>query len=139
MHLTVEVHNGLIEGLVDIGAFMLIIVVTIVWELGIMHLVSKNESYKIASGTITRALSRIMDIPMKVGNVQCNMVFLIVDIDSYDVLLGLDFLMKVGTMVDMENGVIQVRNGPGMEIKLLPLIVFNMLQLISEQKLSHHV
>jgi len=31
------------------------------------------------------------------------MVFLIMDIDNYDVLLGLDFLMKIGTMVDVEN------------------------------------
>jgi hypothetical protein len=30
LHLTVEVHNGLIEGLVDIGAFMLVMAITIV-------------------------------------------------------------------------------------------------------------
>jgi hypothetical protein len=33
------------------------------------------------------------------------MVFLVVDIDNYD-LLGLDFLMKIGAMVDVEKGVI---------------------------------
>lgn len=32
-----------------------------------------------------------------------------------------------------------MRNGLGMEVELLPLIVFNMLQPINEQKLSHHV
>jgi hypothetical protein len=41
---------------------------------------------------------------MKVGNVQCNMVFSIVDIDSYDVVLGLDFLMNISIVVDMEKG-----------------------------------
>jgi hypothetical protein len=55
------------------------------------------------------------------------MVFLIVDIGSYDVLLGLDFLMKIGTMVNVENRVIQARNGLGVEVELLPLIVFKML------------
>lgn len=106
LHLTVEVHNGLIEGLVDIGASMSMMVATIVRELRIMHLVSKNESYKTASGTITKALGRITDILLNIGNVQCSMLFLIVDIDNYDVLLGLDFLMKVGTVVDVEKGVI---------------------------------
>jgi len=32
-----------------------------------------------------------------------------------------------------------VYNGLGMEVELLPLTIVNMLQLISEQKLSHHV
>jgi hypothetical protein len=34
------------------------------------------------------------------------MVFLIVDTDNYDILLGLDFLMKIGTIVNVEKGVI---------------------------------
>jgi hypothetical protein len=72
LHLTYEVHSGLIEGLVDTSASMLVMVTTIVRELGIMHLVSGNESYKTTSGTITKALGRVTNIFMKVGNVQCN-------------------------------------------------------------------
>jgi predicted aspartyl protease len=106
LHLIVEVHNGLIKGLVDTCAFMLMMATTIVQELGIMYLVLGNESYKTAFGTIIRALGRITNIRVKVGNVQCSMVFIIVDIDSYDVLLDLDFLMKIGIMVDVEKGVI---------------------------------
>jgi len=34
------------------------------------------------------------------------MIFLVVDIDSYDLLLGLDFLIKIGAIVDVEKGVI---------------------------------
>jgi hypothetical protein len=30
------------------------------------------------------------------------MTFMVVDTDSYDVLLGLDFLMKIGAVVDVE-------------------------------------
>jgi hypothetical protein len=55
------------------------------------------------------------------------MVFLIMDINSYDVLLSLDFLTKIGAMVDVEKGIIQMRNGPGMEVELLPLSIVNML------------
>ncbi len=42
------------------------------------------------------------DIPMHVGNVVCSMVFLVVDIDTYDLLLGLNFLLKIGAMVNVE-------------------------------------
>jgi len=66
-------------------------------------------------------------------------MFFIMDINSYDVFLGLDFFMKIGAVVDVEKGVIQVRNGPSMEVELLPLTIINVLQPISEQKLSHHV
>jgi hypothetical protein len=34
------------------------------------------------------------------------MIFLAVDTDSYDLLLGLDFLIKIEVVVDVEKGVI---------------------------------
>jgi hypothetical protein len=34
------------------------------------------------------------------------MMFLVVDIDNYDLLLGLDFLMKIKVVVDVKKGVI---------------------------------
>jgi len=39
---------------------------------------------------------------VKGGGVQCTMTFMVVDMDSYDVLLGLDFLIKIGAIVDVE-------------------------------------
>ncbi len=68
LHLTVEVHNGLI-GLIDTSASMLVMAIAITQELGIMHLVSGNESYKTTFGTIIMALGRITNILVKVGNV----------------------------------------------------------------------
>jgi len=47
-------------------------------------------------------LERLDDIPVRVGTVVCNMVFLVVDINTYDLLLGLDFFMKIGAVVDVE-------------------------------------
>jgi hypothetical protein len=105
-HLTVEIHNGLIKGLVDTCVSMLVMATRIVRELGIMHMVFGTKIYKTASSTITKTLGRIIDLLVKVGNIQCNMVFLIVDTNSYDILLSLDFFMKVGTIVDVEKGVI---------------------------------
>jgi hypothetical protein len=128
MHLPVEINNGMIEGLVDTNASMSIMVANIIQELKIMHLVSRHETYKIMLRTITTTLGRLDDIHVHVGNVVCNMVFLVVDIDTYDLLLGLDFLMKIGTMVDVEKGTIQVRHGPRANVEMLLLNVVNIVQ-----------
>jgi predicted aspartyl protease len=125
MHLPVEINNEMIKGLVDISASMSIMATSIVRKLGIMHLVLEHETYKTTSGTITTALGRLDDIPVCVGNVVCNMVFLVVDINTYDLFLGLDFLMKIGAVVGVEKGTIHVRHGPGANVEMLPLNVVN--------------
>jgi predicted aspartyl protease len=102
LYLLVEINNYVVEGLVDIGASMFVMAVTVVRELGIMHLVTGSKTYKTAIGVVTHALGRIDKIPMKVRGVQCTMTFMVVDTDSYDVLLGLDFLIKIGAIVDVE-------------------------------------
>ncbi len=131
LHLPVEISDCIIEGLVDTGASMSILVVAVVRELGIMHLMTGNESYKTASGVVTRALGRVDEVQVKIGGVQCAMTFMVVDTDGYDMLLGLDFLMKIGAVVDVERGLIQVRHGPGTHVEVLPLTVVNLLQRVS--------
>jgi len=127
LHLLVEINNYVVEGLVDTGASMSVMAAAVVKELGMMHFVTRTETYKTASGVITQALGRIDEIPVKVGGVQCAMTFMVVDTDSYDVLLGLDFLMKIGAVVDVERGLLQVRHGPGTNVEVLPLTMENLL------------
>jgi hypothetical protein len=110
---------------------MSVLAAVVVRELGIMHLVTGNESYKTASGVVTRALGRVDEVHVKIGGIQCAMTFMVVDTDGYDVLLGLDFFMKIGAMVDVEWGLIQVRHGPGTHVEILPLTVANLLQRVS--------
>jgi len=108
----------MIEGSVDIGASMSIMVTSVVRELGIMHLLAGHETYKTASGIVTHALRRINELPVKVGRIICQMIFLVVDTNNYDLLLGLDFLIKIGAIVDVEKGVIQVRNKPKTKVEV---------------------
>ncbi len=61
------------------------------------------------------------------------MVFLVVDIDNYDLLLGLDFFIKIGVVIDMEKGVIQVHNVPRMEVEVLPLKMVNMFEKFEDK------
>jgi hypothetical protein len=103
-----------------------------VHELGIMHLVSQFEAYKMAFRVVTQALGQIINFPMRVQDVQCLMTFMIVDTNSYDLLLGLDFFIKIGAMVDVEKGLIQIRQGPRNNIQVLPLNMVNMLHLVLE-------
>jgi predicted aspartyl protease len=131
LHLPVEISNCIVEGLVDTGASMSVLAAAVVRELGIMHLVTGNESYKTASRVITRALGRVDEIQVRIGGIQCAMTFMVVDTDGYDMLLGLDFLMKIGAVVDVEQGLIQVRHGLGTNVEVLPLTVVNLLQRMS--------
>jgi predicted aspartyl protease len=128
LHLSVEVNIYLVKGLVDTGASMSVMAATVVRELGLMHLVSGSETYKTTSGAFTQAVGRIEEVPIKVGGVQCNMTFMVVDADSYDVLLGLDLLIKIGAIIDVEQGLIQVRRGPGTDVEVLPLTMVNLMQ-----------
>jgi hypothetical protein len=81
-------------------------VANIIQKLGIMHLVSGHETYKTTYGTITTTLGRLDDIHVCVGNVVCSMVFLVVDTYTRDLLLGLDFVMKIRVVVDVEKDII---------------------------------
>ncbi len=139
LHLPVEIKRYIVEGFVDIGASMSVMAATVVKEMGMMHLVVGSETYKTASGVVTQALGRIDEVSIGVGGVQCTMTFMVVDTDSYDVLLGLDFLMKIGVIVDVEQGLIQVRRGPGTNVEVLPLTMVNLLQNVSSEALEHDV
>jgi hypothetical protein len=139
LHLLVEINNYVVEGLVDIRASMSFMAAVVVRELGIMHLVAGSEMYKTALGVVTQALGRIVEVPVKVGGVQCTMTFMVVDTDNYDVLLGLDFLIKIGAIVDVERGLIQVRHGPGTNVEVLPLTMLNMLQRMNSETLMQDV
>jgi hypothetical protein len=70
-----------------------------------------------------------MELPIKVGGIISQMIFLVVNTYNYDLLLGLDFLIKIRTVIDVEKGIIQVCNGLGMEVEVLPLNIVNMLQV----------
>jgi predicted aspartyl protease len=131
LHLPVEINKCIVEGLVDTGASMFVLVVAVVRELGMMHLVTGNESYKTASRVVTRALGQIDELQVRIGGIQCTMTFMVVDTDGYDVLLGLDFLMKIGAVLDVERGLIQVRHGPGTDVEVLPLTMVNLLKKMS--------
>jgi hypothetical protein len=53
LHLLVEINNYVVEGLVDTGASMYVMVVIIVRKLGIMHLDTRSKTYKTMSGVVT--------------------------------------------------------------------------------------
>ncbi|CAM6003696.1 unnamed protein product [Sphagnum balticum] len=107
---------------------MSVLAAAVVRELGIMHLVTGNESYKITSRVVTRVLGRVDEVQVKIGGIQCAMTFMVMDTDGYDVLLGLDFLMKIGAVVDVERGLIHVRHELGTNVEVLPLTMVNLLQ-----------
>jgi predicted aspartyl protease len=102
LHLIVEINNYVVEGLVDTGAFMSVMVIVVIKKLGMMHLVTGSETYKIVLGVVTQALGRIDEVFVKVGNIHYTTTYMVVDTNNYDILLGLDFLIKFGAIMDVE-------------------------------------
>jgi len=43
----------------------------------------------------------------------------VLDTDGYNLLMGLDRLMKIGDVVDVEKGFIQIRNNPRLDVQVL--------------------
>jgi energy-converting hydrogenase Eha subunit H len=110
---------------------MFVMTTAIVRELGVMHLVTGSETYKTTSRVVTHALGGIDEVLAKVGGVHCTMTFLVIDMDNYDVLLGLDFLTKIGVIVHVERDLIQVRHGLGANVEVLPLTMVNLLHMMN--------
>jgi len=104
--LLVEINKYVVEGLVDTRASMFVMATAVVIKLGIMHLVIRSETYKTTSRVVTQAMGRIDEVPIKVRGVQCTITFMVVDTNNYDILLGLDFLIKFGVIMDVERGLI---------------------------------
>jgi hypothetical protein len=73
-----------------------------------------------------QTIEKIEGLLVQIGKTSCSMVFMVVDIDSYDVLLRLDLLIKIGVVVDVGQGLIQVRQGHGDNVQALPLNMVNM-------------
>jgi hypothetical protein len=134
LHLAGEINQAIIEILVDTKASMSVMVASVVKKFGIMHLVVGHETYKIAFGIVTQTLGRIIELSIKVERIICQMIFFMVNTNNYDLLLGLDFLIKIGVIVDVEKGIIQVHNGPRIKVEVLPLNVVNMLQVLERSK-----
>jgi hypothetical protein len=65
-------------------------------------------------------MNRVENLHVKVGGTKCFMMFMVLDIYGYNLLMGLDFLMKIWDVMDVEKCLIQIRNGPKLDVQLLP-------------------
>ncbi len=94
---------------------------------------SNSKSYKTSSRVVTQTLGKIFELLVRVGDVQCLMTFMIMDINNYHLLVVLNFLIKISVVVDVEKCLIQVKQGLGNNVQILPLNMVNMLQLLTNQ------
>jgi hypothetical protein len=49
-----------------------------------MYLIVGSKPYKTAYGVVIQAFGRINELYVKVGDIQCLMTFMIMEINSYD-------------------------------------------------------
>ncbi len=56
-------------------------------------------------------MKRIEGLDVRVNETSCKMVFMMVDTNNYDILLGLDFWIEIGIVLNIERSLIQIRQG----------------------------
>ncbi len=116
--------------LVNIRATILVISRSTIQELGLVHLVVGLESYKTILQIVMQATGRLENLLVKVGGIKCFTTYMVVDMHSYKILMGLSFLVKIGVIMDVKRGLIQVINDIGLDIQVLPLNTINMINLV---------
>jgi hypothetical protein len=61
----------------------------------------------------------VENLGVKGGGIKCLMMFMVLDTDGYNLLMGLDRFMKIRDVVDVEKGFIQIRNDPRQDVQVL--------------------
>jgi hypothetical protein len=72
-------------------------------------------------------MNRVENLPVKVGGTKCFMMFMVLDSNEYNLLMGLDFLMKIGDVVGVGKCLIQIKNGLGIDVQILPRNTINVV------------
>jgi hypothetical protein len=72
-------------------------------------------------------MGRIEGLHVFIGETSYRMAFMVVDTNNYDILLGLDFLIKIGIVLDIEQSLIQIKQGYGENVQIPPLNMVNIL------------
>jgi len=99
-------------------------------ELGLMHLVVGLENYKTTLYIVMQAMGRVKILLAKVGGIKCFTTYMVVDMHSYNILMGSSFFVKIGVILDVKRGLIQVINGIGLDIQVLSLNTINMINFV---------
>jgi len=72
-------------------------------------------------------MSRVENVCVKVGGTKCFMSFMVLDTNGYNLLMGLNFFMKIGDVMDVEKCLIQIKNGPRLDVQVVPWNIINVV------------
>jgi hypothetical protein len=76
-------------------------------------------------------MNRVENLLVRVGGTKCFMTFMVLDIDGYNLLMGLNFLLKIGAVMDVERGLIQITNNPGLDVQVLSPNTINVVSSLT--------
>jgi hypothetical protein len=76
-------------------------------------------------------MNRVENLLVRVGGTKCFMTFMVLDIDGYNLLMGLNFLLKIGAIMDVERGLIQITNNPGLDVQVLSPNTINVVSSLT--------
>jgi hypothetical protein len=103
----VEIGEYQVDILINNGMSMSIILLRMVHTFGMMHLVVRTKNQKMTLGTMMNTMGINENLFTKVpGEITCFITIMMMDKNGYHLPMGLDFLMKIGVVIDMEKEVV---------------------------------
>ena len=86
--------------IIDSGAGGCIISLALLHRLGWNIEAASKQKINVATGTDHMPLGKVFDIPIQFGKLIIPIDALVMDVDSYDLIIGVDWLKKTGATVD---------------------------------------
>ena len=103
-----------VRAIVDTGSSISLISMTTVRKLGLLDCVDQHTSIEFfnAGGQKMVPHGALNDLPITMGPITQRHTFVVVDVDAYDVVLGIDFLGPLQVKIDMHDKALRVKMDP---------------------------
>jgi predicted aspartyl protease len=99
-----------VRAIVDTGSSLSLISLATARELGLLECVDRNSlEFYNAGGQKMVPKGVLHDVPLTMGPITQRQSFLVVDVDAYDVILGIDFLGPLKVEIDMQERAFRVQ------------------------------
>ena len=106
-----------VEAIIDTGASQSALTIDVLRRMGLTKYIdtSKRSIFYNADGRKAKTLGNLNGFPVTLGRLTTKVTFSVTDALSYEVLLGMDFLVAVGAIIDLRSN--EVKYDLGVELE----------------------
>ena len=105
--------------ILDTGASQSAVTIDVLRRMGLMKCIDKSRKsiYYNADGRKSTSLGHLISFPVTIGHLTTKVNFSVTDAMSYDVLLGMDFLVAIGAIINLRSSEVHYDLGDDLDGK----------------------